>query len=161
MGQAGPPTARRVYIYGHFPEKKFTKDRPRHRVDDEHHFEGGLIATRKLDSPNERLQREGLWGASTVSGTTSPSSAIAWRSAHHAAIFVKASSFKLLLCKLITNPTLIAHAPFIFECIYMTYMPPWSPSGLALLQGTHLRGPYRRRDRRFPRKALCAVTFDT
>ena len=33
----------------------FTKDRPRHRVDDEHHFEGGLIATRKSDSPNERL----------------------------------------------------------------------------------------------------------
>ena len=55
MGQAGPLTARRVYIYGHFPEKRFTKDRPRHRVDDEHHFEGGLIATRMLDSPNERL----------------------------------------------------------------------------------------------------------
>ena len=38
-----------------FPKKKYTKDRPRHRVDDEHHYEGGLIATRKLDSPNERL----------------------------------------------------------------------------------------------------------
>ena len=87
-------------------------------------------------------------------GTTSPSSAIAWRSAHHAAIFVKASSFKLLLCKLTTNPTLIAHAPFIFECIYVTCMPPWSSSGLALLQGTHLREPYRRRHRRFPRKSL-------
>ena len=67
MGQAGPPTARRVYIYGHFPEKKFTKDRPRRRVDDEHHFEGGSLATRKLDSANERVQREELWAASRVS----------------------------------------------------------------------------------------------
>jgi len=38
-----------------FPKKKFTKDRPRHHVDDEHHFEAGSIGTRQLDSANERL----------------------------------------------------------------------------------------------------------
>ena len=38
-----------------FPKKKFTKDRPRRSADDEHHFEGGSLATRKLDSANERL----------------------------------------------------------------------------------------------------------
>ena len=37
------------------PKKKFTKDWPRCRVDDGHHFEGGPLATRKFDSSNERL----------------------------------------------------------------------------------------------------------
>jgi hypothetical protein len=55
MGRAGSPTAGVSISMAIFPKKKFTKDRPRRSADDEHHFEGGSLATRKLDSANERL----------------------------------------------------------------------------------------------------------
>jgi len=37
------------------PDRFFTKDRPRRRVDAEHHFEGRSIATRKLNSANGKI----------------------------------------------------------------------------------------------------------
>ena len=78
-----------------FPKKKFTKDRPRHHVDDEHHVECGPIATRNLDSANARLQREGLWPARTV--PVGSIMVFAGQCGYHAVIFVASSTSELLL----------------------------------------------------------------
>ena len=85
---------------------------------------------------------------------SSPPSSIAGPSGYHAVVFVVEPSSELLLCKLFSNSTPIAYAPFIFEREYVTCMPPLASVGLALLQRIHLRGPPRRRGRRLtpPRK---------
>ena len=60
---------------------------------------------------------------------TGLSSFIAWRSGCRAVVFIAEPPCELLLCKLFNNLTPIAHAPFVFEIIYVTFVPFWPHLG--------------------------------
>ena len=55
MGQAASRRPGGYIFIAILPDRFFTKDRPRRRVDAEHHFEGRSIATRKINSANRKI----------------------------------------------------------------------------------------------------------
>ena len=126
MGQAASRRPGGYIFIAILPDRFFTKDRPRRRVDAEHHFEGRSIATRKLNSANGKI----IWSQHSY---LFPLLCEGLSGSH----FIAALSFELQLCKLFSNLTPSSYRPFICESEYMIYFCCLASFGSVLLKWIH------------------------